>query len=100
MEIDPNLLIPDPSISLVEGAIVENGWNIPRDEGGYNWQMLEAVAKQYHIDLEAPVETIPREKLDVILYGTHGKELAVEYIGRKGRKSTFRASFEGIVHNL
>lgn len=100
LEIDPNLLIPDRSASLVEGAIVGNGWNGSREEGGYNWQMLEAVAKQYHIDLEAPVETIPKEKLDIILYGTHGKELAVEYIGRKGRKSTFRASFEGIVHNL
>jgi len=100
LEIDPDLLIPDRSISLIDGAIIENGWNGPKDEGGYYWQMLEAVAKHYHIDLEAPVETIPQEKLDKIFYGTGGKELTVEFVGRNGRKSSFRASFEGIVNNL
>ena len=100
LEIDPDLLIPDRSISLIDGAIIENGWSGPKDEGGYYWQMLEAVAKHYHIDLEAPVETIPHEKLDKIFYGTGGKELTVEFVGRNGRKSSFRASFEGIINNL
>jgi excinuclease ABC subunit A len=99
-EIDPDLLIPDASISLVNGAIVDDAWNGPKDDGGYYWQMLEAVAKHYHVDLEAPIESIPEKKLNKILYGSEGQELKVEFTGRNGRKSSFRASFEGVVNNL
>ncbi len=99
-EIDPDLLIPDRSVSLVDGAIADPAWDGPKDDGGYYWQMLEAVAKYYKIDLEAPVETIPDEKLDKILYGTGGKELKVEFSGRNGRQSSFKASFEGVINNL
>jgi len=99
-EIDPDLLIPDRSLSLVEGAIVDNAWDGPKDDGGYYWQMLEAVAKKYKIDLEAPVETIPDDKMNKILYGTGSKELTVEFTGRNGRKSSFKASFEGVIPNL
>ena len=99
-EIDPDLLIPDRSLSLVEGAIVDNAWDGPKDDGGYYWQMLEAVAKKYKVDLEAPVETIPEGKLNKILYGTGSKELTVEFTGRNGRKSSFNASFEGVINNL
>ena len=99
-EIDPDLLIPDRSISLIDGAIVDSAWDGPKDDGGYYWQMLEAVARHYNIDLEAPVETLPDKKLDKILYGTGGKELKVEFTGRNGRKSSFRASFEGVINNL
>ncbi len=99
-EIDPDLLIPDPSISLIDGAIVDTAWDGPKDDGGYYWQMLEAVAEHYKIDLEAPVETITQEKLDKILYGTGRKELNVEFTGRNGRKSSFRATFEGVINNL
>jgi excinuclease ABC subunit A len=99
-EIDPDLLIPDLSISLVDGAIVDDAWNGPKEDGGYYWQMLEAVGNHYNIDLEAPVETIPEKKLNKILYGSEGQELMVEFTGRNGRKSSFRASFEGVVNNL
>ncbi len=99
-EIDPDLLIPDRSISLMDGAIADSSWNGPKENGGYYWQMLEAVAKHYNIDLEAPVETIPDDKLDKILYGSGEKELKVEFTGRNGRMSSFRASFEGVITNL
>jgi len=99
-EIDPDLLIPDPSVSLLNGAIVDDAWNGPKNDGGYYWQMLEAVAREHKIDLEAPVESIPEKKLNKILYGTGGKELKVEFTGRNGRKSSFRASFEGVVNNM
>ena len=99
-EIDPDLLIPDRSVALVDGAIADDSWHGPKDNGGYYWQMLEAVADHYKIDLEAPVSTIPDEKLDKIFYGTGGKELNVSFSGRNGRKSTFRASFEGVIKNL
>ncbi len=99
-ESDPDLLIPDPSVSLLNGAIVDDAWNGPKNDGGYYWQMLEAVAREHKIDLEAPVESIPEKKLNKILYGTGGKELKVEFTGRNGRKSSFRASFEGVVNNM
>jgi excinuclease ABC subunit A len=99
-EIDPDLLIPDRSVSLINGAIADSAWDGPKDDGGYYWQMLEAAAKHYKIDLEAPVETIPDEKLEKILYGSGGKELKVEFTGRGGRKSSFQATFEGVINNL
>ena len=99
-EIDPDLLIPDRSISLVNGAIEDTSWDGPKEDGGYYWQMLESVAVHYDIDLEAPVKDIPDDKLNKILYGTGGKEMKVEFTGRNGRKSSFRATFEGVVNNL
>jgi excinuclease ABC subunit A len=99
-EIDPDLLMPDRSQALVDGAIVDDSWDGPKENGGYYWQMLEAVAEHYQIDLEAPVSTIPDDKLNKIFYGTGGKELNVSFTGRNGRKSTFRASFEGVINNL
>jgi excinuclease ABC subunit A len=68
LEIDPDLLIPDRSMALANGAIIDESWDGPRDNGGYYWQMLEAVAKHYQIDLEAPVSTISDEKLDKIFW--------------------------------
>ena len=99
-EIDPGLLIPDRSISLVDGAIADSAWSSPKDDGGYYWQMLEAVARHYKIDLEVPVETISPEKLEKILYGSSGKELKVEFTGRNGRHSSFNATFEGVIPNM
>ncbi len=99
-EIDPDLLIPDRTVALVDGAIADSSWNGPKDDGGYYWQMMEAAAQYYEIDLEAPVETLSQDKLDKILYGSGGKELKVEFTGRNGRQSSFRASFEGVIHNL
>jgi excinuclease ABC subunit A len=99
-EIDPDLLMPDRSQALISGAIVDDSWDGPKDNGGYYWQMLEAVAEHYQIDLEAPVSTIPDDKLNKIFYGTGGKELNVSFTGRNGRQSTFRASFEGVINNL
>ena len=99
-EIDPDLLIPDRTVALVDGAIADTSWDGPKEDGGYYWQMLEAVASHYDINLETRVENIPDEKLEKILYGTGGKELTVEFTGRNGRQSSFRASFEGVINNL
>jgi excinuclease ABC subunit A len=100
LEIDPDLLIPDRELSLSEGAIVVNEWSGPREEGGYYWQILEAVAREYRIDLSEPVKNFSPEKLAVVLYGTQGKEVTVHYRNREGRQATFRASFEGVINNL
>jgi len=99
LEIDPDLLIPDPDRSLNEGAIVALEWNTGREQGGYYWQHLEAVAEHYEIDLDAPVGTLGKEKLDLILYGTKGQEVTVQIKGRE-RASTYKAAFEGVIPNL
>ncbi len=100
LEIDPELLIPDPDCSLNEGAIAISEWSGPREEGGYYWQMLEAVAREYHIDLNAPVRSIPPEKMAVVMYGTQGKSVTVHYHNKDGRRATFATPFEGVITNL
>ncbi len=99
-EIDPELLIPDGELAFNEGAIVMPEWSGPREEGGYYWQLLEAVASEYHIDLSAPVCSMSPEKMDVVLYGTQGREVTVHYRNKDGRQSTFRTPFEGVINNL
>lgn len=100
LEIDPELLIPDPELSLNEGAISVPEWSGPREEGGYYWQALEAVARHYHIDMDAPVASLPKNKLDLVLYGTRGEEVTVHYKNKEGRTATFRTAFEGVIGNL
>lgn len=101
LEIDPDLLIPDMDRSLNEGAIAALDWSGPRDQGGgYYWQMIEAVAHRYHINLDTPVRQIPSEKLDKILYGTQGEEVTVHVEGRSGHQTAYNTAFEGVVPNL
>jgi excinuclease ABC subunit A len=102
LEIDPDLLIPDPERSLNEGALSAMEWNVgrERDQGTYYLQMVESVAAHYHIDMNKPVSSIPKEKLDLILYGTGDEEVTVKLNGRNDRQSTFRTSFEGVIRNL
>lgn len=100
LEIDPELLIPDSDKSLNQGAIAISEWNGPREEGGYYWQALEAVARENGIDLDAPVRTLDKKQLNLILYGTGGKQVTIRYRNRDGRTATFRSAFEGIINNL
>lgn len=100
LEIDPELLIPDPDRPLSEGAIAALEWNGPRDQGGYYWQMIEAVAKNYRIDLNRPVKDLPKEALEKILYGTGRDQLQVTMEGRNNRTTTMQLAFEGIIPNL
>jgi len=101
LEIDPGLLIPDKSVSLAEGAITLSEWSGARDEGGYYWSTLEGAAKASRINLHAPVEKLNAKQLDLILYGTNGKEVTVRYKQRSsGRDFTFTTSFEGVIPNL
>jgi excinuclease ABC subunit A len=99
-EIDPELLIPDPELALNEGAIAISEWSGPREEGGYYWQLMEAVAKEFHIDLNAPVCSLPPEKMDIVLRGTRGKDVLVHYENQNGRSASFRTPFEGVINNL
>jgi len=100
LEIDPDLLIPDFDRSFNEGAIVALEWNGPREQGGYYWQMVEAVADRFHIDLNAPVRTIAPEKIHKIMYGTGTDELTLQLNGRNDRQTTYTTTFEGVIPNL
>jgi excinuclease ABC subunit A len=101
LEIDPDRVIPDQSTSLAEGAVVAMEWsNQSREHRGYYWQMVEAVAEQYDIDLDAPVAELPQDKLDLILYGTDNEQVQVRYVSREGRTASYSTTFEGVIGNL
>ncbi len=99
-EIDPDLLIPDKEISFNDGAIVAMEWNDSREQGKYYWQMLSAAAKAYHISLDTPISELPEEKLNVILYGTGGKEVEMDLRGSDNRRTVLKTTFEGVIPNL
>lgn len=100
LEIDPNLIIPDNSKSINEGAIAVLEWNNSRFDNGYYWQQLLQVASAYDIDLDMPVSKIPKDKMKIIFYGSNGASLNMVLTGRNDRKSTYRAPFEGVIPNL
>jgi excinuclease ABC subunit A len=100
LEIDPDLIIPDKDRSLREGAIVALEWNGPREQGGYRWQMIEAMGKKYHIDVDGPVSEIPAEKLNLILYGSGKDEVDMTMTGGNNRTTSFSTTFEGVIPNL
>ncbi len=98
MKIDPNLIIPDRTKSLNEGAIHVTGWN-SGDQDSMLQMYLQAMAEKYGFSLDAPVCDLPDEALDKLLYGTRGEKLRVAY-SREGSSGSFSAPFEGIVTSL
>jgi excinuclease ABC subunit A len=101
LEIDPDLLIPDRERSFNEGAIIAMEWSNGKEQGGYYWQMIEAVSKHFKIDLDKPVASIPQDKIRVILYGTGNQEVTMNMVGRNNdRRTTFDTTFEGVIPNL
>ncbi len=100
LEIDPDRIIPDPERSLNEGAIASMEWSGPKEEGGYYWQSLEGAARVYKIDLDKPVNELTKQQLDIILYGTNGKEIEMRYKNTNGNEFKFKRVFEGVIGNL
>ena len=100
LEVDVNLLIPDKTLSINEGAIDAQEWGGPREQGGYYWRMLEGTAKQFKIDLDQAFHEIPEEKQSIIFYGTQGDEVPMTYVNKDGREFKFYRKFEGVVTNL
>lgn len=98
-DIDPDLVIPDKMLSLKDGAIKNPEWD-SKDVGGYSWQMLEALAETYQFSLETPFEQLDKAVQRAILHGTGTKEITVNYVGRNGRKGTFKTPFEGVIGNM
>ncbi len=99
LEIDPNRIIPDDSLSLNDGAIASMEWG-PREEGGYYWSTLVTAAKYYKIDLDAPFKELTEEQKQVILFGTGDKQLPMKYTNSSGFEVKFSRAFEGVITNL
>ncbi len=98
-EFDADLIIPNKSLSLAQGAIVP--WLRATGEGSAWYDaMLEGVGEAYEIDLTAPVRELTREDMDVILHGTRGKMLKVKYRSRGGRARSYDIAYEGVIPNL
>jgi excinuclease ABC subunit A len=96
MEIDPELVVPDPSLSIGEGALAP--W--ANSSSNYYEQVTEAIADRYDVDLEVPWEELSQEERDLFLSGTNGEPLQVTYRNRYGRRRSYATRFEGIVKNL
>src|SRR3712207_3539570 len=96
MEIDPDLIVPDPSLSLNEGAILP--WST--SASNYYEQMTQAIAERYEIDMDTAWEDLPEDAQDTFLFGTDGDRVYISYRNRYGRKRSYTTSFEGIVPNL
>jgi excinuclease ABC subunit A len=96
MEIDPELIVPDPSLSLNDGAILP--WST--SASNYYDQMTQAIAERYEIDMDTPWEELPEDAQDTFLFGTDGDRVYISYRNRYGRKRSYTTSFEGIVPNL
>ena len=96
MEIDPELVVPDPTLSIGEGAIAP--WAVSASD--YYDQLTQAIAERYDVDLETPWRDLPAESRDFFLHGTEGERLQISYRNRFGRKRSYATRFEGIIPNL
>ena len=99
MEFDAELMIPDKSLSIRQGAIAVTGWQSCTDPGSFTYAILEALAKEYQFDLDTPFEKYSQKVQDVLLHGTGGKEVEVHYSSQRGR-GVYPVAFEGLLRNV
>jgi excinuclease ABC subunit A len=95
-EIDPDLLVPDPELSIAEGALVP--WSVGNST--YYESVVQAIADRYEIDIDKPWRELGEEQQDLFLYGTNGDKVYVTYRNRMGRRRAYMLAFEGIVPSL
>ena len=99
MEFDEDLIIPDKSLSINQGAIVVLGWQSANDGKSFSNAILQALALKYNFSLDTPFEDYPKEIHDILIYGTNGKKLAVRYKGQRGI-GVYDIAFEGLIKNV
>lgn len=99
MEFSEELMIPDPSLSINQGAIAVLGWQSCTDKSSFTRAILDALCKEYHFDLDTPFEDYPKKIHDVLIYGTGGKEVKVYYKGQRG-EGIYPVAFEGLIKNV
>ena len=99
MEFDSDLMIPDRTLSINQGAITVLGWQSCQQPGSFANAILQALAKEYHFDLDTPFGEYPQKVQDILLHGTGGKEVLVYYEGQRG-KGQYPIAFEGLIRNV
>lgn len=99
MEFDADLMIPDKSKSINEGAIAVLGWQSCVDPGSFTHGILKALSEKYHFDLDCPFQEYPSEIQDIILHGTKGEIVKVYYQGQRG-EGIYDVAFEGLIKNV
>ena len=99
MEFDEDLLIPDKSLSINQGAITGTGWQSCQKPGSFTRAILDAMCEEYGFDLDTPFEQYPKKIHDVIIHGTGGKVLKVRYKGQRG-EGIYDVAFEGLIQNM
>jgi excinuclease ABC subunit A len=99
MEFDEELMIPDPSLSLAQGALVVMGWQSAKDTSSYCRCILDALADSYGFDLDTPYRELPQEIRHILMYGTDGRVVKVTYRGQRGI-GVYDVAFEGIIKNV
>ena len=99
MEFDIDLMIPDRSLSILDGAIVVTGWQSCTDKGSFTRAILDALAKEYQFDLATPFQELPQDIQDMLIYGTNGREVKVYYKGQRG-EGIYDVAFEGLIKNV
>ena len=99
MEFDEDLMIPDKSLSISQGAIVVMGWQSCADKSSFTNAILRALAKEYNFDLDTPFQDYPQKIHDILIHGTNGKEVLVHYTGQRG-SGVYPVAFEGLIKNV
>ncbi len=99
MEFDERLMIPDPSLSINQGAIAVLGWQSCTDKGSFTRAILEALAKEYEFSLDTPFQDYPRKIHDILIHGTDGHSVKVYYKGQRG-EGVYDVAFEGLIRNV
>lgn len=99
MEFDIDLMIPDKSLSIAEGAIVVMGWQSCTDKKSFTYAILDGLSKAYGFSLDTPFEDYPKKIQDVLIHGTGGREVKVHYHGQRG-EGIYDVAFEGLIRNV
>ncbi len=99
MEFDEDLIIPDKSLSIMEGAITVMGWQSCNDRKSFSYAILDALCREYHFSLDTPFKDYPKKIHDVLIHGTNGREIRVCYKGQRG-EGVYDVAFEGLLRNV
>lgn len=99
MEFDIELMIPDRSLSILQGAIAVTGWQSCTDKGSFTRAILDALAKEYNFSLDTPFKDYPKDIQDVLIYGTKGRSVKVHYKGQRG-EGVYDVAFPGLIRNV
>ena len=99
MEFDEDLMIPDKSLSIAEGAITVLGWQSCTDPSSFTYAVLKALSEEYHFDLNTPYEKLDPEIQRILIHGTDGRKIQVHYKGQRGQ-GVYDVAFEGLLKNV